>query len=147
MNAKTSNLGECNDVTDCTHPGICDCSPDESLQNMPNRQSKDTVVNDYGRQLLELCKSSDLTIVNGRIDEDNVGQYTGVGTTGKSVVDYLITATERFDQICEFKVDTDAIESDHRSLCFSINTTSDNHAVYDDEILLSQTELNRQSMF
>ena len=46
------------------------------------RVSRDKCVNSYVRELLALCKSSDLILFNGRFDQDkHIGSYTRVDTT------------------------------------------------------------------
>ena len=51
-----------------------------------NRVSQDTIVNNEGNLLLDMCKSNNLFILNGRCDSDmNVGAMT---FRGQSVIDY-----------------------------------------------------------
>ena len=42
----------------------------------PVRNTKDTIVNSYGRKLIDTCISHNLTIVNGRVSGDLLGKYT-----------------------------------------------------------------------
>ena len=56
------------------------------------RKSFDTHVNDLGKQLLEMCKSLDLRILNGRCKCDPLGQITFHGNQGFSTVDYIIAS-------------------------------------------------------
>ena len=58
------------------------------------RKSFDTHVNDLGKQLLEMCKSLDLRILNGRCKGDSLGQITFHGNQGSSTVDYIIVSHE-----------------------------------------------------
>jgi hypothetical protein len=53
------------------------------------RVSQDTTVNSKGRQLLPLCISADLRILNGRTTGDFLGSYTCYQPQGSSVVDYM----------------------------------------------------------
>ena len=59
--------------------------------NMLQRHSMDRrPVNRYGAQLIDLCKTNDMFILNGRGDQDcDVDKYTRVDTTGSSVIDYM----------------------------------------------------------
>ena len=70
------------------------------------RHSRDTAdINNYGNKLLELCKSSRLLIMNGRLRTDKgVGNFTRFDTTGNSVVDYGIISPTLVDLISEFSV-------------------------------------------
>ena len=58
------------------------------------RKSFDTHVNDLGKQLLEMCKSLDLQILNGRCKGDSLGQITFHGNQGSSTVDCIIVSHE-----------------------------------------------------
>ena len=86
------------------------------------RISKDTGrPNSYGKQLLSFCKSTNFFIVNGRIGRDKgVGEYTLIDTTGKSVVDYLLSSPDTFWLIKDFLVHPKLPESDHMPLCVNI---------------------------
>ena len=48
-----------------------------------------TIYNASGIKLLDICKQTDLRIVNGRI-EDESGRYTFLSNTGKGVIEYAI---------------------------------------------------------
>ena len=52
--------------------------PDDYNYDVPLlRSSRDSVINTYGRNLIDFCKESRLQILNGRIGEDAViGDYT-----------------------------------------------------------------------
>ena len=65
------------------------------------RQSLDNGrLNSYGTQLLDICKQSGLGILNGRVgDDQNIGKYTYVASTGSSVVDYVISTPNMFNYI------------------------------------------------
>ena len=39
-------------------------------------QNFDNIVNDHGKQLLDLCKTCDLRILNGRSKGDTLGKFT-----------------------------------------------------------------------
>ena len=76
------------------------------------RSSKDSVVNLFGLSLAELCCTFNLHILNGRSNDDLLGEYTFTANDGKSTVDYFITSTNLFPYIECFKVDN-LDESDH----------------------------------
>ena len=57
--------------------------------------SDDTSCNASGIKLLDICKRTDLTIVNGRIGDES-GRYTFLANTGTSVIDYAIVSCTLF---------------------------------------------------
>ena len=84
---------------------------------IPKRLSKDSEVNKYGRALIGLSKAGDLTIANGRLFSDaGVGDFTRVGTTGRSTVDYVCVSSIDLDSIIDFRVGLLMPESDHKPL-------------------------------
>ena len=77
--------------------------------------------NFYGKQLLSFCKTSNLFIMNGRVGDDRgVGGFTRIDTTGKSVVDYLLTTPTTFTMIRDFCIHNKVPESDHLPISFSM---------------------------
>ena len=87
----------------------------EQYKFSKNRKSKDSVVNNEGNQLLDICKSNNLIILNGRCGQDKeTGAYTFKGI---SVIDYTIASTEVLKYIDCFEVRTlDPIFSDGHAL-------------------------------
>ena len=55
-----------------------------------NRLPTDTEENEHEHNLLVLCSSFDLYVLNGACDGDTDGLYTYISTAGNSVVDYFI---------------------------------------------------------
>ncbi|MCG7877024.1 MAG: reverse transcriptase family protein, partial [Candidatus Thiodiazotropha endolucinida] len=89
-------------------------------KNIP-RVSQDKIINTNGRKLLDFCKSNSLRICNGRLGADSgVGKYTYVGSTGNSVVDYVIVNPYLFDLFSTFEVCEPNILSDHCVIEFSL---------------------------
>ena len=70
----------------------------------PKRNSEDDAVNPRGNELLDMCRSLDLNIINGRKTGDPFGKYTCFKWNGNSVVDYLITSSSVFKKISTFEV-------------------------------------------
>ena len=54
--------------------------------------------------LIDMCVSLDLTILNGRSVGDPFGEFTSIQPKGNSVVDYLITSDSLTKDISIFKV-------------------------------------------
>lgn len=101
-----------------------DVGPDEDIvryTDIPERVNKDRVIDTYGRRLLELCKSTNLLIANGRWGFDNnIGDFTYLGERGCSVVDYLILPLLDFDTVSSFKINDVTEFSDHAGLSFKL---------------------------
>lgn len=117
FNARTSNL--------------IDYIPDDSIENIFNtdiyaynsdcfeqpRNNKDSErTNSFGKSLIELCCSHSIHILNGRMHEDVVGNYTCLTYNGASVVDYHVISSELFSCISYFNIEMRG-ESDHMPLC------------------------------
>ena len=68
------------------------------------RNSNDVVLDTRGKELLELCKSNQLRIANGRCIGDIFGNFTCFNPLGQSTVDFLLTSESFFSQILYFKV-------------------------------------------
>ena len=73
-------------------------------QLFPERNSEDAKTDNRGEELLELCKSLNLVILNGRKPGDMFGKVTSIQPNGCSVVDYVISDFEIFGSISMLKV-------------------------------------------
>ena len=82
------------------------------------RATIDTVSNAQGIQLLDLCKSTSVNIVNGRLDEGQ--SFTYFSRLGSSVIDYMLMKPESFCYINKFEVKSFNEFSDHAPLKFSL---------------------------
>ena len=99
---------------------------DYVLDEYISRPSQDKIINTNGRKLLDFCKLNGLRICNGRIGEDKeIGKYTYVGSTGSSVVDYVLTNPTMLELINKFRVREPNILSDHCVVEFSISFEKD----------------------
>ena len=99
LNAKTGTLD------DTIPPDKSDELFDLLLEEPPpKRNSQDGAVNPRGNDLLDMCRSLDLNIVNGRKTGDVFGKYTCFKWNGNSVVDYLITSSSVFQKNSMFEV-------------------------------------------
>ena len=70
----------------------------------PERNSEDTKTDNRGEELLELCKSLNLVILNGRKPGDMFGKVTSIQSKGCSVVDYVVSDFETFDNVSSLNV-------------------------------------------
>ena len=68
-----------------------------------NRHSDDPKTNRYGKELLELCKSSNMRIMNGYYNNDaTTGTFTCYTANGKSLIDYLICDSQFYKILRNF---------------------------------------------
>ena len=132
--AKYQNLGKvfvCGDINARTG-----CEPDYILfdhyieaglniniesTDIPPRKNKDHVIDSYGKRLIELCKTTNLLIANGRLGSDKgIGEFTFYGQNGCSAVDYLLLSLLDFETISHFNVCETTEFSDHAGITFGI---------------------------
>ena len=66
---------------------------DDSLQPK-NRLKFDNTINNHGLQLINICKNTDMRILNGRTKGDSLGRPTFHGNNGISTLDYIICDQE-----------------------------------------------------
>lgn len=93
-----------------------------------NRNSLDQVLNTQGRQLLDLCLSARLRILNGRFLGDLLGNCTCIKHNGCSVVDYVLTSTSMLSSVNYCIVEEPTYLSDHEQTvtilsCRATNST------------------------
>ena len=89
--------------TDTLSPDIAADLLDDTLQPaacmpVPPRRSADAKICAFGKSLLSLCMSSDLVIVNGRVQGDEMGAHTCHITQGSSLADYVIVSSLSWQQ-------------------------------------------------
>lgn len=108
LNART---GDRDDVLQC----------DMSL--IPKRTNPDKVVNCQGRQILDVLKTTNYCIANGRINPEDSNKFTYQSSNGSSVIDYVIIKKQELERIQNLKIHDDRLESDHFPLSFRILTT------------------------
>ena len=102
FNARTKTL--CENIIHDKHDDIFGLQV-EMTSVPPSRNSEDLkLVNQRGHDFLDICKTNDLSIANGRCMGDLYGKYTCHQKRGSSVVDYLIAPFETLDKIREFQV-------------------------------------------
>ena len=94
------------------------------------RNSFDNELNNHGKRLLEICRSADLRILNGRTSGDSLGGPTFHGKSGVSIVDYAICDQDLFRRIANFIVREPLSLSDHSPIMtwLNINTVNDHSA-------------------
>ena len=96
----------------------------EIEENNSKRNSQDKIINKRGEEILDMCKSLNLYIANGRKVGDPFGSYTCLKWNGNSVVDYLLASQEIFDKVPIFKIGIfQPMLSDHCPLLYSLEIT------------------------
>ena len=89
------------------------------------RLSRDKLINEEGRRLLEWVNERGWTILNGTTPSDRSGQWTFVGARGSSVIDYVIANRQANEKVLDMEVQC-RVESDHLPLVvtFSARTNA-----------------------
>ncbi|VDI77371.1 Hypothetical predicted protein [Mytilus galloprovincialis] len=80
------------------------------------RRSQDKILNSQGRELLDLCATAQLRLLNGRFIGDILGNITCFNTKGCSIVDYAVTSMSLLSSVKYFKVQDPSPFSDHCQL-------------------------------
>ena len=85
------------------------------------RVNKDKIINENGKDLINLCKRNSMIIINGRTGSDReIGEVTFQSKNGKSTIDYCIASPDFIPHIQDFQVDIlDQNLSDKHSPIFS----------------------------
>lgn len=118
LNARTGSALDFVNTDHCIHiPGIN--LPQK--HNLRRRKNYDSQINEHGKSLLEICKTCDLRIVNGRTSGDSFGRITCHSPKGISTVDYFIVSHEMLNLIRNFIVKEPTIFSDHSQLICWLN--------------------------
>ena len=89
------------------------------------RVSMDATHNSQGLDLLSLCHSSGLRIMNGRCFKDKgIGDFTYSINGNKSVIDYLLLCEKLSCKLSDFEVGMKWPDSDHAPLYFEFIATT-----------------------
>ena len=101
------------------------------------RNNIDMKTNAAGLQLLNLCKISDMMILNGRVIGNLTGHYTYYAPNGCSVVDYTMVDSDLFKNILYQTIELPSHLSDHCLQKFAIkcNYTMQNACCNKDKLL------------
>ena len=89
------------------------------MSHVPPRKNKDKILDQHGRRLLDLCKSTNFVIADGRIGDDSfVGEYTFCSKNGMSTVDYVLIESTDLHSLSNFQILPLNEFSDHAALYF-----------------------------
>lgn len=94
----------------------------ENSKREIRRKTKDKIKNAEGRIMLELIEEEGWSILNGNLEGDEEGEWTYIGSSGNSVIDYGIVNAEAREEIENFVVE-ERIESDHLPIKIDIYST------------------------
>jgi hypothetical protein len=84
---------------------VTDLDFNDVLNDIPSRQlSMDYTSNRFGDYLLDICKSTNMCILNDRSCVNDKGVFTCFTHNSKSLMDYVVTSYSNFDLIKGFKV-------------------------------------------
>ena len=116
-----ARVGDLKDFVSGDDSRYIDALPDDYISDTERKRvSEDKVVNENGHDLIDFCKHTGLRIANGRIGEDaEVGKCTYVGSTGSSLIDYVLVSENLFDAFSSFTVSDPNILSDHCIINFA----------------------------
>ena len=87
-----------------------DLPPNNDPCSITVRKSDDKSVNTFGYKLINLCKETELYIVNGRLEP---GRFTFQSSQRNSVIDYFISKASNFKVINKIEVEGLTKFSDH----------------------------------
>lgn len=91
----------------------------QHLKIRENRKSRDKISNTNGRRLIEFFNDMSFIILNGRVENDSLGEFTFHGVMGKSVIDYVAATGSVLKDIMTFEVGK-YLHSDHFPLYLSL---------------------------
>ena len=131
MGDLNSRTGKCSDIVCQEGNTITTNDQFESSLCTIQRNSFDNELNNHGKRLLEICRSADLRILNGRTSGDSLGRPIFHGKSGVSIVDYAICDQDLFRHIANFIVREPLSLSDHSPIMTwlnVLNTVNDHSA-------------------
>ena len=120
LNARTGSLADIVEYIEGSNGALSEILSPHSMSNtheVPKRHTVDSVVNDYGKELINVCRSVGLCIMNGRTaDAANNRDFTCYKTIGASVVDYVICKLDSIPLVDKLILLPKRPESDHRPI-------------------------------
>ena len=82
--------------------------------NILPRSTKDKILNSNASLLIDFCRQVGLGNANGRVGSDaGVGECTYVGSSGTSLIDYVLVSEDVLNNLCSFCVHDPNPLSDH----------------------------------
>ena len=103
MNARTGGSATYSENNEAVIQQLADGNFSKN-DNSPERNSKDRVTNERGKQLVEFGCEWNLKILNGATVGDHLGDWTCYRYNGNSVVDYIMVSHDFQDKVSYLKV-------------------------------------------
>ena len=109
-------------------------SNDPLIDDLPNTYTVDSSLNErqvikeqttnsYGKQIIDLCISAKLRILNGRILGDTMGRITSYNYRGTAIDDYSICSASLLNTVLTFEVgDYSPLLSDHCPITLTLHS-------------------------
>ena len=119
-----SRTGKYSDTVSQEGNNVISNDQSETAFQPAHRNSFDNVINSHGKRLLEICKTLDLRIVNGRANGDTLGRPTFHGKNGTSVIDYVICDQFTLLNVNSFVVKQPSYLSDHSAIVAWLNVNN-----------------------
>lgn len=119
FNARIGNLNDFikNDSLDLSKFNVTRLLPaNYQIDITTHRNFQDNTVNTHGQNLIDLCISSRLRILNGRYLGDSLGYFTCLTANGQSTVDYAIVSESLLSSFKYFKTLDSNYLSDHTQI-------------------------------
>ena len=89
-----------------------------------NRNNQDSHLNNHRKNILDLCKSCSVRIINGRKSGDSFGKNTYYSNEGKgSTIDYLMVSDSFYDEVTSFVVKPQTEMNDHFEIIAWLNAS------------------------
>ena len=132
MKGQIMIMGDLNARTGCLNDFIGDDDKqwgmnDDMRELYPNdyvinkRLNQDCIINNVGKTLINLCKTHQLRILNGRTIGDLKGNFTCVQPGGMSTNDYCVVSQDLVSNVKLFKVNYFNHISDHALIAVTVN--------------------------
>ena len=91
-------------------------------QTFPKRNNSDLKINKLGEEIVQLCISNKLRILNGRKTGDLNGKITSYQRLGSSTIDYGIVDEKLWKDILAFEIESLTPYSDHCPISLKLAT-------------------------
>ena len=115
------------------------------------RKSQDSVMNGFGKSLLNMCTALNLCILNGMCHGDLDGRYTYMCDLGSSVIDYFLMSSDLLATVwdkCILNI-VDNIETHHMPIVLSVEFPADHNietVVPDDKVFIDKFVWNSDNV-
>ncbi|KAJ8306022.1 hypothetical protein KUTeg_016567 [Tegillarca granosa] len=106
------------------------------------RKSDDYVVNNFGRKLMQLCRSTGTIILNGRTFYNSPGSITFYSRRRSSIIDYAILCKNMWSLVDKFAIDDFNSFSDHAPVILDYPIKAKVYRLVDARFVITRVEWN-----